>query len=123
MVIGSGIVFTLYFCNLFLIAFLFFTISSPVFSLIKLVIFAASSCNSYTKTFGGIDGAGKRLADEVSTSVSFSPYMCARALWFNFLRGITIGSKNLALPNKIECNQMKEAKTVKDGVAGLTEKL
>ncbi|KAL8090805.1 hypothetical protein AgCh_040032 [Apium graveolens] len=25
----------------------------------------ASSCNSYTKTFGGIDGAGKRLADEV----------------------------------------------------------
>lgn len=25
----------------------------------------ASSCNSYTKTFTGIDGAGKRLADEV----------------------------------------------------------
>ncbi|KAL3524757.1 hypothetical protein ACH5RR_013129 [Cinchona calisaya] len=25
----------------------------------------ASSCNSYTKTFSGIDGAGKRLADEV----------------------------------------------------------
>ncbi|XVF40348.1 hypothetical protein PTKIN_Ptkin01aG0106100 [Pterospermum kingtungense] len=25
----------------------------------------ASSCNSYTKTFAGIDGAGKRLADEV----------------------------------------------------------
>lgn len=27
---------------------------------------AASSCNMYTKTFTGIDGAGKRLADEVS---------------------------------------------------------
>ncbi|CAK9152604.1 unnamed protein product [Ilex paraguariensis] len=25
----------------------------------------ASSCNTYTKTFAGIDGAGKRLADEV----------------------------------------------------------
>ncbi|CAL5412349.1 unnamed protein product [Camellia sinensis] len=25
----------------------------------------ASSCNSYTKTFAGIDGAGKRLADEI----------------------------------------------------------
>ncbi|KAJ6728492.1 HYDROLASE-LIKE PROTEIN FAMILY [Salix koriyanagi] len=25
----------------------------------------ASSCNTYTKTFSGIDGAGKRLADEV----------------------------------------------------------
>ncbi|KAK1375417.1 DUF676 domain-containing protein [Heracleum sosnowskyi] len=25
----------------------------------------ASSCNTYTKTFGGIDGAGRRLADEV----------------------------------------------------------
>lgn len=27
---------------------------------------AASSCNMYTKTFTGIDGAGKRLAQEVS---------------------------------------------------------
>ncbi|THG16635.1 hypothetical protein TEA_022820 [Camellia sinensis var. sinensis] len=27
--------------------------------------YAASSCNSYTKTFAGIDGAGKRLADEI----------------------------------------------------------
>ncbi|MFS7988546.1 hypothetical protein Hanom_Chr11g01036121 [Helianthus anomalus] len=26
----------------------------------------ASSCNTYSKTFAGIDGAGKRLADEVS---------------------------------------------------------
>lgn len=26
----------------------------------------ASSCNTFTKTFTGIDGAGKRLADEVS---------------------------------------------------------
>ncbi|KAJ0080887.1 hypothetical protein Patl1_10523 [Pistacia atlantica] len=25
----------------------------------------ASSCNTYTKTFSGVDGAGKRLADEV----------------------------------------------------------
>lgn len=30
------------------------------------LICAASSCNTYTKTFGGIDGAGRRLADEVS---------------------------------------------------------
>ncbi|XP_074326163.1 lipid droplet phospholipase 1-like isoform X2 [Apium graveolens] len=30
----------------------------------KFVIYA-SSCNTYTKTFGGIDGAGRRLADEV----------------------------------------------------------
>ncbi|GKU92335.1 hypothetical protein SLEP1_g6077 [Rubroshorea leprosula] len=29
----------------------------------------ASSCNTYTKTFAGIDGAGKRLADEVSLKV------------------------------------------------------
>lgn len=29
-------------------------------------IFAASSSNTFTKTFTGIDGAGKRLADEVS---------------------------------------------------------
>ena len=28
---------------------------------------AASSSNTYSKTFAGIDGAGKRLADEVST--------------------------------------------------------
>lgn len=28
---------------------------------------AASSANTYSKTFAGIDGAGKRLADEVST--------------------------------------------------------
>jgi hypothetical protein len=27
---------------------------------------AASSSNTYTKTFYGIEGAGKRLADEVS---------------------------------------------------------
>lgn len=27
---------------------------------------AASSCNTFTKTFTGIDGAGKRLAGEVS---------------------------------------------------------
>lgn len=30
---------------------------------------AASSCNTYTKTFTGIDGAGKRLADEVSIQI------------------------------------------------------
>jgi hypothetical protein len=30
---------------------------------------AASSCNTYTKTFSGIDGAGKRLADEVSADI------------------------------------------------------
>lgn len=30
----------------------------------KFLIYA-SSCNTYTKTFGGIDGAGRRLADEV----------------------------------------------------------
>ncbi|CAN6546300.1 unnamed protein product [Malus baccata var. baccata] len=29
----------------------------------------ASSCNTYTKTFSGIDGAGKRLADEVTQLV------------------------------------------------------
>lgn len=28
---------------------------------------AASSCNMYAKTFTGIDGAGRRLADEVSS--------------------------------------------------------
>ena len=31
---------------------------------------AATSCNTYTRTFTGIDGAGKRLAAEVSHSVS-----------------------------------------------------
>ncbi|KAL3820298.1 hypothetical protein ACJIZ3_006203 [Penstemon smallii] len=31
----------------------------------KKFLIHASSCNSYTKTFTGIDGAGKRLADEV----------------------------------------------------------
>ena len=30
---------------------------------------AASSCNTYTKTFTGIEGAGKRLADEVSLKI------------------------------------------------------
>lgn len=33
---------------------------------------AASSCNTFTKTFAGIDGAGKRLADEVS----ITSYVC-----------------------------------------------
>lgn len=36
---------------------------------------SASSSNSYTKTFGGIDGAGKRLAEEVSFEY-FSGYVC-----------------------------------------------
>ena len=31
--------------------------------------FAVSSSNTYTKTFTGIDGAGKRLADEVSPQI------------------------------------------------------
>lgn len=34
-----------------------------------ILICAASSSNTYTKTFGGIDGAGKRLADEVSLGI------------------------------------------------------
>lgn len=34
--------------------------------LVYLHVFAASSSNTFTKTFTGIDGAGKRLADEVS---------------------------------------------------------
>lgn len=33
-------------------------------------LLAASSCNMYTKTFTGIDGAGKRLADEVSLGMT-----------------------------------------------------
>lgn len=39
-------------------------------------ISAVSSSNSYTKTFTGIDGAGKRLADEVSPKIS--KFMCAK---------------------------------------------
>lgn len=36
-------------------------------SFYNLKMSAASSANTYSKTFAGIDGAGKRLADEVST--------------------------------------------------------
>lgn len=51
-------------------------------------IFPASSSNTFTKTFTGIDGAGKRLADEVSypfryaflETVSDSDLMCTRSL-------------------------------------------
>ncbi|XP_073061391.1 uncharacterized protein [Primulina eburnea] len=35
----------------------------------KKFLIYASSCNTYTKTFTGIDGAGKRLADEVTQVV------------------------------------------------------
>jgi hypothetical protein len=36
------------------------------------LISAASSSNAYTKTFTGIDEAGKRLADEVSLQVLYT---------------------------------------------------
>lgn len=43
------------------------SITHNAFNLLFLsCIFAASSSNTFTKTFGGIDGAGKRLAEEVS---------------------------------------------------------
>lgn len=35
--------------------------------LAETLISAVSSSNAYTKTFTGIDGAGKRLADEVKS--------------------------------------------------------
>jgi hypothetical protein len=38
-------------------------------SLRIILISAVSSSNTYTKTFTGIDGAGKRLADEVSHEI------------------------------------------------------
>lgn len=41
---------------------------------------AASSSNTYTKTFAGIDGAGKRLADEVSLEIDAN--LCAQTLLF-----------------------------------------
>lgn len=47
----------------------FISSSLPNFSIISWINFfplSASSCNTYTKTFDGINGAGRRLADEVS---------------------------------------------------------
>ncbi|XP_048447122.1 uncharacterized protein LOC103944240 isoform X2 [Pyrus x bretschneideri] len=40
-------------------------INPIIFSSLFTASWRASSCNTYTKTFSGIDGAGKRLADEV----------------------------------------------------------
>lgn len=36
----------------------------------SILMSAASSSNTYTKTFTGINGAGKRLADEVSPEIN-----------------------------------------------------
>lgn len=39
------------------------------FKVFIFLICAASSSNTYTRTFSGIDGAGKRLANEVSSDM------------------------------------------------------
>ncbi|XP_028093655.1 uncharacterized protein LOC114293732, partial [Camellia sinensis] len=51
----------------------------------------ASSCNSYTKTFAGIDGAGKRLADEIpwATALNSASALLLATTFCFLLRHVT----------------------------------
>lgn len=54
---------------------------------------AASSSNTFTKTFSGIDGAGKRLADEVSLQIFAKTFLkIIDPFMFNIAYGFVFGN-------------------------------
>lgn len=55
-------------------------------------VFAASSSNTYTKTFTGIDGAGKRLADEVSFEIDEPMCKIFKLLLYSMVPVALLGS-------------------------------
>ncbi|GER24497.1 alpha/beta-Hydrolases superfamily protein [Striga asiatica] len=90
----------------------------------------ASSCNTYTKTFSGIDGAGKRLADEVTEVVKKTESLKKISFLAHSLGGLisryavaVLYTPNIDQPNYIttsnSTNLEKSCSSVNGLIAGL----